>query len=92
MTIGPEDEPGGQLFGLMVVSPQARRARRLSSKLNRRSEDRRHLFLTEYSWQAVLDYVNNVLDTCQDETWPEVTRRLSRHFYWEYEGLSGGLR
>jgi hypothetical protein len=64
MTIGPDDGPGGDLFGLMVVSPQARRARRSSSRLDRRSEDRRHFFLTEYSWQAVLDYVNKVLDIC----------------------------
>jgi hypothetical protein len=90
MTIGPDNEPGGQLFGLMVVSPHAWRARPSSSRLNRLLEDRRHLFLTEYSWQAVLDYVNKVLDICQDETWPEVARKLSQYFYWEYEGPHSG--
>jgi hypothetical protein len=82
MTIGTEDEPGGDLFSLMVVSPQARAS---SSRQNRRSEEQRHLFVTDYSWKVVLDHVNNVLDICQDETWPEVARKLSRYFYWEYE-------
>ena len=90
MTIGPEKEPGCRLFGgLMVVSPQARRARTSRSRQNRRSEEQRHLFVTEYSWKVLLDHVNNVLDICQDETWPEMARKFSRYSYWEYEGLSG---
>jgi hypothetical protein len=81
MTIGREDSPGGDLFGLMVVSPQARRACPSSSRPNRR-----WLFVTtEYSWQVVVDHVNKVLDTCEGETWRDVSRKLSRYFYWEYE-------
>ena len=82
MTIGSEDSPGGDLFGLRVVSPQASCTHSSRSRANRR-----WLFVTEYSWQVVLDHVDNVLTSARRKPGPGVARRLSQYFYWEYEGI-----
>ena len=78
---GPE---GSDTFGLTVCTPQALSMRRRT--FGQASVSRRHLFVVyDYSWNAVLQYVNDVIDKCQGMDWNEVSSKLARHFYWEFE-------
>lgn len=95
MTIGTEDRRGGDLFGLMIVSPQAL----VKFEAEPAIWGRHHLIVTDYSWQVVIDHVNKVLDICKDDTWTEVAGKLSRYFHWEFEdyqeaseGQTGAVR
>lgn len=43
------------------------------------------IVLRDYSWQAVIDAVEEILHGCQEGTWEEVSAQLSKRFNWEFE-------
>jgi hypothetical protein len=75
------DSTAGDLFDLMVVSPQA--------VLNRMQEPvlwgRHHLIVVDYNWQTVKAHILEMAARCDAETWEKSVEKLSRYFHWEYE-------
>lgn len=74
-TIG-YDQGGGDNFLLHVVSP---------INLQGPESDKYAIVLTEYSWNLVLERVNNILEKCHGNNWSEISEKLSNHMYWEFE-------
>ena len=92
MTIGPAGESGGDLFGVMVMSPEAEvewdRTRGSRAGADAR-EGRRRLIVPEYSWERVVSEIERILARYQEEAWETLARRLARHFEWEFENYRG---
>jgi hypothetical protein len=84
LTIGEDTRPGGDLFGLTVSTPKAllKRMRTLGPPS---ISGRHHLILLDYSWDKVLQFINDVIDQCQGNDWEDISTRLARHFSWEFE-------
>lgn len=82
LQIGPAGEPGEESFDVTVCSP---------SWLGQQAEDapvldvRHHLVVREFSWPVIRDYITARVAACTGETWSDVTLKLSRFAYWEFE-------
>jgi len=83
LTIG--DRPGaGDLFGLTVSTPEAL-SKRMSTSGQQSLSGRHHLIVLDYSWDKVLQFVNDVIDKSRGRDWEDVALKLARHFHWEFE-------
>ncbi len=74
------DQHGGDNFDVHVVSPQNLKPGPTSKKYA--------LVLNEYSWDILMTRIDEVLTKCSGFNWPEISEQLSKHFYWEYEGMA----
>ena|SRR5690349_9237770 len=83
LTIGTGGK-AADLFGLTVSTPEAlsKRMRTLGQQI---VSGRHHLILLDYSWDKVLQFVDDVIDKSQGKNWEEIALRLARHFQWEFE-------
>ena len=82
LILGTEGTRRGDLFYVLVASPEALRSRTYLGKcfLNR------HLLIVrEYDWPAILAEVHQVIEACESTTWLETAHKLSRWFHWEFE-------
>ena len=83
MTIGSRTG-SGDLFGLTVSTPEAL-LKRMRASGQKSLSGRHHLIVLDYSWDKVLQFVNDVIDKCQGKDWEDIALRLARHFHWEFE-------
>lgn len=83
LTIGKSTD-GGDLFGLIVCTPEAL-SMRMTASGQQSLSGRHHLIVLDYSWDKVLQFVNDVIDKSQGKDWKDVAFRLARHFKWEFE-------
>jgi hypothetical protein len=81
-TIG-EDVSAGDNFLAHIVTHGA--LKHLRGPENQKSL----VVLGEYSWPAVLQAVDAILEQCRAHDWSGMTDRLRRHLSWEYEGMKG---
>jgi hypothetical protein len=80
-TIGPADEPGGELFTFTVCT-----AEWLAQPLPKGYTFQRHTLLIEHWDPALIERA--IADLCQRTSgrdWPEIAQKLSRYAYWEFE-------
>lgn len=43
------------------------------------------IILEEYSWDNLTKEIDNILESCKGEDWNDISKKLAKHFYWEYE-------
>ena len=70
------DQTGGDNFQVHIVSHK---------NLRGPNPEKYAIIIHEYSWQAVLESVNEILQKCQGKDWDEVSKKLSMFMYWEFE-------
>lgn len=75
-TIGP-DSTAGDNYQVHVVTPKA---------LNNNPNKKHSVVLNYYDWQALLKEIDNILEQCQGQDWQEMSEKLSKFLYWEFEG------
>ncbi len=74
-TIG-HDQRGGDNFQVRVVTP---------NNLHGPEAGRYAIVLSEYSWNSVLEHVGSILRECHGSDWAEVSGKLAKHMYWEFD-------
>ncbi len=85
LLIGPVRQPGEESCDLTVCSV---------AWLEERVEQvpvfdaRHHLVVRDFHWATVLRYIEGRVSRCEGETWEDVSRKLSRFAYWEFEDYS----
>ncbi|MCG8347040.1 MAG: Imm8 family immunity protein [Chloroflexales bacterium] len=82
LTIGEETTPGGDLFSIMIATPEAIRAH---ATLGPCFFARHWLIVREYRWERIMAVIQERLAACEAETWDAMVLRLARSFHWEFE-------
>lgn len=82
LTIGPAGGTAGELFQLLVATPEALRT---EQTLPFCFSGRHCLIVKHYDWTLIRDWLRRVVDEVEADTWPQVARRLSRYMKWEFE-------
>ena len=78
--IGPADGRGADMFYVNILSEAA--AYELDADALAR---RKKIVLAEYSWDAVMHAVDQILCEVDGPSWHEIARQLSQRFAWEFE-------
>lgn len=73
------DEYGGDNFDVHVISPKNLKQGPTSKKYT--------LVLNDYSWDALIAQIDEVLIKSSGFNWTDISQQLSKYFYWEYEGM-----
>lgn len=88
---------GGNLFQLIVATPEGFRVHHvgeakksfLSLKaINKSLGKNSLLIINDYSWERLLERLNQIIKSCEKETWEQSIYELRKNFFWEYEGLN----
>jgi len=45
------------------------------------------LVLDEYSWENLENKLNEIVKSCERNTWQDSIYELRKHFFWEYENI-----
>ncbi len=78
--IGPAGQQGAELFYVNVLSGPA--AHKLDAgELARRKK----IVVEEYSWDAVMRAVDDILREVEGTSWGEIAHQLSQKFDWEFD-------
>lgn len=82
--IGPESEPGEDLFRFTVCSPSW-----LAGETGFRPGLwlRAHLMLHTWDYRAVVDAVEKLCRSIEEPSWKAVALKLSRYLQWEFEDM-----
>lgn len=74
-TIGP-DSQGGNNFQLHVLT---------SNMLNNGTSLKSAVVLEDYSWDALLEKIDEIIELCSGSDWEEVCSKMANHMDWEYD-------
>jgi hypothetical protein len=77
--VGPDDGPGAESFDTLVCAPEWLRDQAAIV------DDRHHLIVPRYDYDAILRFVEDFLETCEGKDWDEVACKVSRLGHWEFE-------
>jgi hypothetical protein len=88
LTIGIKGDKRGDVFQVLVATPEAIRSRFSSTK--KCLTGRHVLLVTEHDWPSITKYCESIVGQCADETWEKVAVCLSRFFRWEFEDYTQG--
>lgn len=80
--VGPNDGPGEESFDVVVCSPNAF-AREIGPETIEMG--RHHLFMNNYSHDALVSFIRQYCDRCSGATWDDVAAKLGRLGKWEFE-------
>lgn len=78
--IGSPNSEGADLFYVDVVTPLAINNHNLGRRLSQRK-----IIVNPYSWEAVLESVQAILERCAGENWSQQSTLLAKHLSWEFE-------
>lgn len=80
--LGPEGEDGEESFDFMVCTPAW-----LSDELAAQGHiwGRHHLIVPGYDYEAIKASIQELCDSTEAKTWPEVAALLARFGQWEFE-------
>ena len=87
---------GGNVFQLIVATPEGVRAHHvgeasksfLSLKATNKSFGKNTLLIIkDYRWEKLLERLNQIVKSCERDTWEQTIYELRKNFFWEYEGL-----
>jgi hypothetical protein len=79
---GPADGPGEESFDLTVCSVGWVRDRVRRDGV---FDGRHHLIVESFDWPILRDYVERYVKRCEGATWRDVTEKLARLGFWEFE-------
>jgi len=74
-TIGP-DKRGGDNFQLHVLTTEM---------VMPETSTANAIVLERYSWDALIQQVNKILEQCQGETWDIISSKLAKYMEWEFD-------
>ena len=81
--IGPAGEDGEESFDIEVCTPKW-------IEKNLRADEvligLHYLIVREFNYQKIVLVVENFLVGCLGESWSEVSKKVSRLGFWEFEG------
>ena len=79
IAIGIDGENGSDNFQVHIATHKA----------VSRIENKDHLVVVPYyeNWPQVLELLQSIVSQCGDVGWSGMSGQLSKHFYWEYEGM-----
>ena len=86
MMVGPEDDRSEESFDFVVCSPKWLQHRLREEPLM----GRHYLFIREYNYHRLVDFLRAYCRNCVAATWPEVASKLGRLGKWEFEDYSEG--
>lgn len=81
LLIGPKNEKGAESFDIEVCTP-------FWFQTNFKYEivpGRHYLFVKEYNFECILNYIKNFVESCEGSNWHEVAEKISQIGYWEFE-------
>lgn len=81
--IGPRDEAGSDNFEIVLASPEGLRSRRTGGTIV--VGDRGLLVLQAFEWREIQSHLRRIVSSCSGRDWVEVSTKLQRYFFWEYE-------
>jgi Immunity protein 8 len=84
-TVGPVDEPGGDLFQIAVGSPE--RLREMAEEGSRFL--RHYLLVPRYDFPAVKQQIEKLCHSCPGPDWHTAAAKLSRYMRSEFEDYNG---
>jgi hypothetical protein len=67
------DLHGGDHFKVHIVTPN-----------HLKGAAKYTLVIHRYHFKTILHTLTTMIESCTGDDWPEVTQKLSKHFYWEY--------
>jgi hypothetical protein len=79
LDIGLEDQPGTDLFQVLVATPKA------VSRAKGKGRHRRVLVVESFEPAALDAALRSHVASVVAHTWDEIVERLRRNMYWEYE-------
>lgn len=85
--IGPEDEEGEESFDIEVCTP-AWIEKNLG--LDEVLVGQHYLIVRDYNYQKIVLSIEKFLQDCSGKNWNEVSRKVSRLGFWEFEGYEDG--
>jgi hypothetical protein len=80
--IGPKGSEGTDAFWIKVCSPQW-----LANEVQRNVKPislHGYLLVRDFSYQAIVDRLSELLVACEGKDWEEASQKLSRYFDWEF--------
>ena len=81
-TIGQEDRRGGDLFQIMVCSPDWLK----TQHQDRKAMWGRHMLIVfEYDLDAIKGFINSYVEQCSGDNWLPIAQKLNRVASWEFE-------
>ena len=83
ITIGSKDSDSGDIFEVMVATPEG--VKRHAGKISTIISSKLIIVVDNYRWDSVFHYCEKLVADCYSETWEGVVYKLSRFFTWEYE-------
>lgn len=75
-TIGFKDSEAGDNFQVRVAT---------YNNIELTESIEHTILLEEYSFPLVLTQINDILSKCQGEDWDEVSGKLAKYMYWEFQ-------
>jgi hypothetical protein len=83
LSIGPEGDPGTELFQVLVATPAAvSRARGKSGRF-------RGIVVDSFEPEAVAAALHEHVSSVEGHSWRQMVEQLRRCMLWEYEGMPG---
>jgi hypothetical protein len=77
--IGQPDQVGADYFDVQIVTPEAINRMNLGRRLAKY-----HIVISPYSWEIVLQRIEEILRACGGDSWEQISRLLAQHFDWEF--------
>lgn len=80
LRIGPKDENGADYFDVHICSLDWVKYNITQPILLRYT-----IIVEEYDFDQILNTIQECINKSDGESWDEISRKLSRYFYWEFE-------
>ena len=77
--IGAEAEEGSEIFSFYVVTAS------FLEKASKPRWGRGYLVVDFFSWDVVEVSINKLLRHCNGNNWDEISAKLSKELYWEFD-------
>ena len=75
-SIGVEESKGADNFQVHVVTHET----------IKNTKDKKYMIvLDSYSWPKLLKQVEDILMKCEGYDWSDISEKLSKYFYWEFD-------
>lgn len=81
--IGPDDTDSMDYFDINICTLKWLETKEIKPILLRNT-----IIVDNYDFNRILEIIKSCIDKCDGKEWDDVSIKLSRYFFWEYEGYS----
>lgn len=82
LVIGIPDKDGGDIFEVLVATPEALR---VHPELGRCFSGQHILIVMEYDWSMIYSKLEELVSACEGVSWYDIALSLAKTFHWEFE-------